>query len=189
MVVSVEGLDNNGDNPDLETERERANNDLRMEARLRRLREENDVAEPEEKVEVEPEAQVEEESEDEDSESVDTEANKVVVSDEELVVPLGPWIGGVCPNPDCKGRGLAGMPCIACEEGRILRPLTEEERSLENPSPEESNSNSQDHSHFDNSPGDTTSSNESNDSDKIQEVSGKHEVSSVGTEPQQDAYT
>jgi len=35
--VSVEDLDNNGDNPDLETERERANNDLRMEARLRRL--------------------------------------------------------------------------------------------------------------------------------------------------------
>jgi len=37
MVVSVEDLNNNGDNPDLETERERAINKLSMEARLRRL--------------------------------------------------------------------------------------------------------------------------------------------------------
>jgi len=220
MVLNGEHADNNSNDSDLETERERAINDLSMEACLRRLREENDIAEPEEKVEAEPEAKVEEESEEDDLESVATEADKKVVSDEEFVTPTGPFIGGICPNPDCQARGMAGMPCIACHEGRILRPLTQEERTpqfpgrclqcgkigkfgddcenpncqygtysvpevpdSEQPSPEESNTSSQDYSHCEDSPGDTTSSNESDDSDNIRDISGKHEVNSVGTEP------
>jgi len=133
MVLSGEDADNNGDNSDSETERERAINDLSMEARLRHLREENDVAEPEEKVEAEPEAKVEEESEEDDLESIATDTDKKVVSDEEFVTPTGPFIGGICPNPNCQARGMAGMPCIACHEGRILRPLTREERTPQFP--------------------------------------------------------
>jgi len=219
MVLSGEDADNNGDNSDSETERERAINDLSMEAHLRCLWEENDIAEPEEKVEAEPEAKVEAELEEDDLESVDTDADKAVVSDEEFVIPTGPFIGGICPNPDCQVRGMAGMPCIACHEGRILWPLMEEERTpqfpgrcplcgsirkfghdcenpncqygtycvpevpdSENPSPEESNTNSQDYSDCQDSPGDTTLSNESDNSDNIKDVSGKHEVNSVGDE-------
>jgi len=219
MVLNGEHADNNGNDSDLEMERERAINDLSIEARLRHLREENDVAEPEEKVEAESEAKVEVESEEDDLESVESDADKAVVSDEEFVMPTGPFIRGICPNPNCQARGMAQMPCIACHEGRILRPLTEEERTpqfpgrcllcgnigkfgddcenpncpygtysvpeipdSENPSPKESNTNSQDYSDCQDSPGDTTLSNESDNSDNIKDVSGKHEVNSVGDE-------